>query len=868
MLRPRPSVLRALASLSLALAVPASFAPCALGQPAGFAPDRLPLDPPLSARGVTYSPAIPTPDAVLGTRVGTRHLRPDEIAAFTRAMDAASDRIVVEEYARTYEGRPLVQAIISSPENLARIDAIRAVNLRLSDAPGSVSDADLEGMPAVVWMGYSVHGNEASGADAAVLTLYHLAAGQGAGIDSLLRNTVILLDPLYNPDGRSRFVEWATRSRGAIPMGDLQDLEHNEPWPGGRTNHYWFDLNRDWLPALHPESAGRLARFHQWRPQLLLDFHEMGGESTFFFQPGIPSRTNPNTPAINQVLTTRIAAYHARLLDRIGSLYYTRESFDDFYYGKGSTYPDVNGGIGILFEQASSRALVADTRNNGRLTFGFTVRNQASASLSSLDAALAMRTDLLKMQRDFYRSASDVPREAGFDGYVFGDGGDPQRAAMLVELLGRHRIRVHRLARRAEAEGQRFEPGAAYVVPLDQPQARLIRGVFERPLAFTDSLFYDVSAWTLPYAYGLPMAEVRSLGGLAGDVVSGDPMPAGRVVGGRAAYAYALPWTGFFTPRAVYKLMEAGVRVRVLPLPFEASAGGSRTAFGRGTVVVAVTNDVPADTVHALVARIAEQDGVTAYALSTGLALGGADLGSTALAAIERPRIALVVGEGTNSNNAGEVWHLLSERMRLPVALLDARRLATLDLSGYTTLLMTGGTYPVPAAEPLKAWVQRGGRLVATSTAVAWATANGLAALDARATASRDSLLRALPYDQLENARGAQAVGGAIFETRVDTSHPLAFGLPEKLWFFRDEDAFYAPSRTPGANVATYTNAPLAAGYLSKARQGQARGAAAVVALRSGRGRVVLMPDNPAFRGFWLGSSSMLMNAIFLSELY
>ena len=337
----------------------------------------------------SYDPAIPTPQDVLGYTIGERHTRPEEVVRYVEAVAAASPRVEVGFHGTTYEGRRLVHAVVTSPANHGRLEQVQAQNVALSEAPGTVSDAQIAQMPVVVFQGYSVHGNEASGTEAALVWLYHLAAAQGAEIDRQLDEAVVLLVPMLNPDGRDRFVDWVNGSRGTTPVADPRDREHVEPWPYGRTNHYLFDVNRDWLPTELKESRGRMAWWHAWRPQVTTDHHEMGSESTFFFQPGIPSRTNPNTPEATVALTGAIAAYHAAELDRIGSLYYSEEGYDDFYYGKGSTYPDVNGGVGILFEQASSRALLRDTDANGRLDYAFTVRNQVATSASTLRAAVA-----------------------------------------------------------------------------------------------------------------------------------------------------------------------------------------------------------------------------------------------------------------------------------------------------------------------------------------------------------------------------------------------------------------------------------------------------------------------------------------------
>jgi hypothetical protein len=841
----------------------------ALLTPLGHAQTQpsIPMELPLRLAGTSYDGRIPTPADVLGFAAGARHARPEAIVDYYETVAELSDRVTLDTYAFTVERRPLIQAIVTSPANHARLEAILEANRQLSDAPGSVSDAEIDGMPSVVWMGYSVHGNEASGADAALLTLHHLAAGQSAEVTEMLDDLVIILDPVYNPDGRARFVGWIERYQGALPIADDQDIEHSEAWPGGRTNHYWFDLNRDWLPAVHPSSQGRLERVHRFRPQFLTDFHEMGGEATYFFQPGIPSRTNPNTPQANQDMAGRIAEFHAAILDDIGSLYYSKESFDDFYYGKGSTYPDVNGTVGILFEQGSSRALQVQTENNGLLTYAETVRNQFATSISSLRAAVRLRTDLLKMQRDFYAQAPEFARQTGLEGFVFGDAGDAQRAAHLARLLGDHRIQVEQLAQPLEAEGKRFEAGSFYV-PIDQAQARLINGVMERPTTFTDSLFYDVSAWTLPLAYGLPMASVPR-GTRVQTRQAQTAAPVGSFEDASNAYAYLIPWGRLYAPRALYALQEAGLRVRLVTQPTTLRTPSGERTFERGTLVVPVgEQDIPAAEIRAAVRSVTQDDGVDAFAAVSGLALGGPDLGSGSFPVLRQPTVALVVGSGTSSANAGEIWHHLGERMEMPVVLLDAESLGRADLSRYTTLIMAGGFYDSDVAGSVGSWVRQGGHLIAATSAVDWAVRNELAELEAVEAADRDSILQATPYAQLGDMRGAQAVGGLILNARVDLTHPVAFGLTETFPFFRRGTTFFEPSEVPGANVAVYLDEPLAAGYISPDRLEQASGAATVVALRSGRGSIVLLHDNPAFRGFWIGTSTVLMNAIFFGGAF
>ena len=830
---------------------------------------QVPLAMEVPVPGVTnYADEVPTPEEVIGHQIGTAHTTPPQVRDYFRAIDALSDRVLVEEHARSYEGRPLIHAIVTSPANHARLDDIRRANLRLSDDPAAVSDSDLADMPVIVYQGFSIHGNEASGTEAGVLLLYHLAAGQGPAVEDALENLVIILDPMFNPDGRDRFTDWANRNRGGVPVADPQDREHDEPWPGGRTNHYWFDLNRDWLPIQHPESRGRIRLFHHWRPQLLTDHHEMGGNSTFFFQPGVPSRTNPNTLQVNQDLTAEIGTFHAAALDRIGQLYYSQESFDDFYYGKGSTYPDVNGAIGILFEQASSRALMRET-DHGILHYAKTVRNQFTTALSTIEAAVNLREKLLALQRAFYQEAAREQASNPVKGYVIGLDRGRTRAQSLAGMLQQHRIRIHALAEEVQAEGKTYQTGQAYVIPMDQPQSKLIKAVMERTLTFEDSLFYDVSAWTLPLSFDLDYAELRrNVGSLTGAELPPIEMDGGAVMGNRSEYAYLMPWNRYFTPRALYKLQAAGLRPVLMHDPFTAFVGGQESDFERGTVVIAVDQGaVDANTVHALVQQVAREDHVPIYAVDSGLTPVGPDLGSTNLSALPKPEVALLTGGGTSSYNAGEVWHLLSERFKIPVSLLDVEATEWADLNRYNTLVMAGGSYGDVATDRIKDWVRSGGNLIALSSGADWAISNGLAELEEKSFAL-DSLLQELPYAEIGSTRGAQVVGGTIFEARLDQTHPLAYGMASTIPIFRNRSSFHEPAERPGTNVAVLTDSPLLSGYISEEKLETAPGSAVLVATRSGRGHVILFMDNPNFRAFWWGTNGLFLNAVFLGSTY
>lgn len=856
---------------------------CCLALATGLLPTILHAQNPGDARaamdyylpaGVTYNPAIPTPEDVLGTVPGEWHVRHDQLVHYMYAVAAASDRVTIEQFGRTHEQRPLVVLTITSPANHARIEEIRQQHLRLSD-PSVSANVNIDQMPVVLYQGYSVHGNEPSGANAALLYVYHLAAAQGPEIENALANAIIQVDPAFNPDGIDRFAQWTTSRRSINLSTDPNNLEHNEPWPGGRTNHYWFDLNRDWLPLIHPESRGRIENFYRWRPNVLTDHHEMGSDNTFFFQPGIPSRTHPLTPQRNQDLTDAIAQYHARILDGDQRLYYARESFDDFYYGKGSTYPDINGSIGILFEQASSRGHARETAH-GILRFPFTIQNQFLTSLSTLEASIALRTELLDFQRQFYREAREMARQASIKAYVFGASEDRGTAYSMAEILRRHQIDVHLLASDLEVDGQRFERGLAYIVPADQNQHRLIESIFERRTEFPDDLFYDVSTWTFPYAFNTPFAELSARQfntSQLGDLVQIDAFPAGQIIGGNNAYAYLFEWDEFYAPRALYRLLDAGVRARVATEPFTTMTAEGRKTFDYGTILVAVgPQDVDAGRIRELMQHAAREDAVRVYAMETGLSAQGIDLGSPSFSNLRNPQVALIVGDGMRASEVGEAWHTFDQKFHMPITLLTQQQMRQADLSRYNVLVLASGTFNNVQSDRIKQWVEGGGTLIVYKTALTWAAREELAKIKlidadkARAEATGETS-STRPYAEMTRDRGQQLISGSIFNATLDLSHPLGYGYnSDVLRVFRDSTIFMEVDGNPYAMPLRYTSAPLASGYISAENLEVIADTAAISVTARGSGRVIAMTDNPNFRAFWFGTTRLFMNAVFFGH--
>ena len=817
---------------------------------------------------IDYDPDIPSPEEVLGFPIGAQHLSHDQLYYYLRRLAEASDRVVLTEYARTYENRPLVYLTITAPAHHARLEAIRQQHLALSD-PEQSGGVDLAEQPVVLYQGYSVHGNEASGGNAALLVAYYLAAGQSEEVERVLREAVVLLDPCLNPDGFHRFSTWVNMHKNEHLTADPQDREFDEPWPGGRTNHYWFDLNRDWLLAQHPESRGRLELFHRWMPNVLTDHHEMGTNSTFFFMPGIPSRTHPLTPPENQGLTAELARYHAQALDGIGSLYYTQESFDDFYYGKGSTYPDVNGAVGILFEQASARGHVQESRN-GKLTFPFAIRNQVRTSLSTQRGAMELREKLLAYQRDFYRDNLAEARKRDVQAYVFGTDGDVSRSGHLIDILLRHRIEVYRLAKDVKATGQDFTAGSAYVVPGAQRQSQLVEALFDTLTVFQDSLFYDVSSWTLPLAFNLPYATLgktdfqRKLLGEAVQEVPRDPLPEGIPA---ADYAYVLPWQDYEAPALLAPILKAGLKARVAEQAFVVE--GRR--YERGTVVIPVQQEGhgPLEVADKMQALHRAHPGLLRVA-GTGYTTEGIDLGSPSFNNLRAPKLALLVGDGVSAYEAGEAWHLLDQRYGMPVTKLDVNSVGRADLSRYQTLVMVSGSYyrlGKGEAAKLKRWVQGGGTLIAFKRAARWLARNGIGYVGIRKSEPREQGKGPKPYRRLGSDRGAQIIGGAIVDARGDLSHPpLHAYTREHIPLFRRGTLFFEPTANAYAMPLQYTSSPLLSGYVHPDQQERMKNAAAVVVTGTGRGKIICFADNPNFRAFWYGTNKLFANAVFFGH--
>jgi hypothetical protein len=720
-------------------------------------------------------------------------------------------------------------------------------------------------------MGYSVHGDEPSGSNASLLSAYYLASSRSAFVSELLEGSIILIDPSINPDGLNRFASWANSNAGKSPVADPVTRQHVQDWPGGRTNHYLFDLNRDWLPLVHPSSRARITEYHRWLPHVLTDHHEQTGYPGFFFQPGVPSRQNPLTPEENLSLTRALAKFHSRALDQAGQPHFTEDAYDDFYYGKGSTYPDINGSIGILFEQKAIRGQELST-TNGTETFRMAVANQLKMSLSTLQGSWATRDRLKTYQSGFHEDMLERARSKNYAAWVVGDDGDPARAREFLDILDLHRIEYQVLAENVRAGPAEFAPGHAWVIPARQKQFGLLEAIMEQRTTFQDNTFYDVSAWTLPLAYNLPFARLGQLPRSEEETESSE----GLVPASEAA-AWAVPWNQLGAPAVLQELLAGGVKVRAATQSFSAQTTNGLVAFARGTLIIqaGIQAENSLELSNEILSRAA-LDGMVVRSLNSTMTVAGPDLGSKHFKILDPINPLLLGGEGTSSYGVGAQWFVLDNRLRIPTTMINQQSLRDVNLWDYTHLLMADGEYDGLSngnKSMIARWVKDGGILVAINRASTWAEdlcyEHPQSKCQAEEAAPKEAEpVEARAYSDFADDKAKQIIGGAIVASVVDLSHPLAFGFARsELPLFRRGTTLLAPSSNAYSTPVRYTNDPLLAGFVGEERLDAFRGQPAVIAEKQGAGLVVRFANTPVFRGFWRGTERLYINTLYLGQV-
>ncbi|WCT10672.1 M14 family metallopeptidase [Mucilaginibacter jinjuensis] len=862
---------------------------------------------------------IPTPEQFLGYPIGSFYTRHDQVVAYFRELARVSNRIHVQSIGHTYENREQIIATVTSPENFGRLDQIRQEHLNQIDPAKPVISSSA---PVIIHLGYGVHGNETSSTEVSLLVAYYLAASNDPETLKWLQESVIFIDPSLNPDGRDRAANWHNSFHSNPPVADPADKEHQEGWPQGRTNHYYTDLNRDWLNLVQVESRNRVEFFHQWYPNVQIDFHEQGTSATYYFEPTPKSHYSPIIPQFLYDEGIVLAKYNAEALDNIGSLYFTKEGYDNLSPIYGSTYPKFYGAVAATYEQASSRGIVQESANGIPLTFAFSIRNHLTTSFSTIRASVAEKAGLFKTQKDFFKYALEQGQKSTTKAYVFGDAKDVNLTQKFLGLLLQHRIKVYQLADNVAQDGKNFQKGKAYIVPSDQPNYLIVHSIFEEN-ALTDSIYYDNTGWSIIHAYGLKYARLAAPTA-KGALVNSVELTNGTVEGGKSNLAYLLNYTDYNASRALYHLLTKQILVRAAFKPFTAGTAAGKRSYGSGSLVIPVVGQtVSPDSLYKALQEVAVETHLNFAAVNTGYSLEGIDLGSSNIRAIKKPEVALAFGQGVTASEAGQVWFLLNQQLDLPVAKIDPASFQRADLSRYTVLILPGGAYNAwdkATVDKIKDWVSNGGTLITFQTASAWAIEHGIANEkvvpatfggrdgNAQATtavanttapaeqqapaggrragapaakpASADSTHQTpatgrrrsesgrLDFARQEEVEGAKRVNGAIFQADLDITNPIAFGVTSRKLFINKNGAtILQPSANRYTTVAQYNAKPFVNGYAPRESVSSVANSAAIILSSSGRGKVVLFADDPTYRGYWLGTGRLFINSLFFANL-
>ncbi|MBI1765073.1 MAG: peptidase M14 [Acidobacteria bacterium] len=874
--------------------------------------------------GAKYDPAIPTLKQTVGHEWGERITSHGEVERYLEALrNAAPKRVKVQKYAETWEGRALYNVFIGSPETIAKLEATRVAIQKLAD-PRTLNqneaNALIGSLPSIVWLLHGVHGNEISSTDASLLTMYHLLAARGDEIaDAVAKHTLVIFDPMQNPDGRDRFVNFFRQSVGRWADADLQSSEHNEPWPSGRVNHYLFDMNRDWFAQSQPETRGRVKTYLEWFPQVVADLHEMGTQSSYYFAPpALPWNPNLTKPQLEWL--TKFGRNNAKWFDQFRFDYFTREGYDSFYPGYGEGWPMFQGAIGMTYEQASVRGLLARRDDETTLAYRDSVHHHFVAALSTVENAAKNRAELLRYFYEYRKSAIEEGQREALKEFIITPGNDPSRAARLAATLMQCGIEVKQAVQgfsnaktrdySDDATQSREFPAGSYIVSLAQPAKRLAKTLLDRHTEqdkeFLDEQkvrnrqrqsdeFYDVTAWSLPLLYDVPCFMAEQASNVTAARLKELPKPPGKLRGGPAKLAYLIPWGTQAAAAALADLFQQNIRVHTTDKPSKLNG----VDFPPGTLIVKL-NDNPAD-LHERIAKLAETHGVDVYPTDSSWVEVGSNFGSANVKYLPKPRIALGYNTPTNPNSTGWTRYLIEQRYGYPVTTLRGEQLRQADLSKYNVLILPnsfGLGSVLSDGVKLREWVQQGGTLIAFGGSSAWLADEkvGLlpsklekrdkpaAAKDQAGDQSKDAKKDAAaitttqppapakdtanPVDKAIEPAEEQPSGtpGAIVRVNINRAHWLGFGYGDTTTVLVDSNRIFSLVKLDrGTNVGVY--APddkfFVSGFMFEDARKQLPNKAFLMHVPTGRGHVIAFAEDPNYRAFLEGLNVMFFNAVF-----
>ncbi|MDR1672669.1 MAG: hypothetical protein LBS09_04295 [Bacteroidales bacterium] len=810
------------------------------------------------------NPAIPTPESFFGFQIGKSLVRYDKVVEYFRLLAAKSDRATLEVFGHSWEGREQVALIITSPANLKNLENIRLEHLKVVDP--AVSSVDVNSQKAIVYLGYNVHGGEIAGTDASVITAYYFVASEDPDIVKRLDEAVILIEPSQNPDGRERAANYINGFHSTPPVSDPADREHGSGPTPHRGNHFWNDLNRDWLALSQVESQNRVAYYHKWYPNLFLDYHEMGGGSTFYFEPSPPNSWSPALPLETYTqLHGYVSKYFSQALNSIGSLYFTKESFTNFSPIYGSTYPDFQGGAGTTLEVGSTAGIEIETAAGIR-TFSRNLKDNFVTGIAALRAATEEKAGFLKFQKDFFKGALAQADKQADKYIVFGSKNDPSLNRIFIDHLLHHKINVYELTVAFSQGDKKFEPGSAWVVPYRQTQYYIIDAIFDERTKYPENQsFYDISAPSTAWGFGLPFVKVKAPV-KEGAKVTQLPTVKG-VVESRSDYAYAFEYFDYLTPKALYYLQDKGVKVRVSPREFTSKTTTGEKSFAVGTIVIPVHyQTVTPDELYKLLNEAVGLAGIKVSAITDGFSVKGIDLGSNNIRVLKKPVVATITGSGGNWTSVGELWQLLGNTLNIPLSKIDVQGFERVDLARYTAIVLngSGNQFSPEFVARLTAWIDDGGTLIATGTAAQWAVNANLVSAGFAADTARRGRGGATGVAAQRGGRGGgfgERLNGVILPAVLTLNHPLTYGFSAKETYTLKNSVAGLP-RIGTVVLETSSGDPVN-GLVPDALRPRLKNVPVVAATSHGRGSIVLFGESPTFRGYWLTPGRILTNAIF-----
>jgi hypothetical protein len=815
------------------------------------------------------SAQLQSPEQFLGYKVGTHYTPHYKIVNYVRSVaQAKPDMVKVEKYGETNEGRELIVAYVASPQNLQRLEEIRLNNLRLSGSAKDKVAASTANAPAIVWLSYNVHGNETSSSEAAMLTLYTLVNPAEAKSAEWLKNTVVILDPCINPDGRDRYVNWFNSVAGKNMNPDIQSREHMEPWPGGRSNHYNFDLNRDWAWQTQIETQQRMVKYNQWLPQVHVDFHEQSYNNPYYFAPAAEPYHEVITPWQREFQNI-IGRNNAKYFDQNGWLYFTKERFDLLYPSYGDTYPIYSGAIGMTFEQGGGGrgGLSVITNTEDTLTLVDRVNHHYTTGLSTVEVASQNAQRLISEYKNFYDD-SKAGKGDVYKTYILTTD-NAATISSIAHLLQANGIEYGKAASNGfkgisyatgkEENGQLKKYNIA--VSTSQPRSVLARVLLEPRSKLADSVTYDITAWSLPYAYNIDAYAVK-------ESLSLQPFtaPAGAKSIPSSNYGYLIKYNSVNSVKLLAQLLKKGIKVRYTEKPFTYN----KTVYDRGTLIVLEKGN-PANLSSDL-NNLSAGNNADIEAVSTGFMDKGPDFGSPDVKVILPPKVALITGEPTSSLGAGEVWHLFDQQLNYPITLINAADVSRINLKNYTVLIIPDGYYKnffnKDVSDKLKQFVTSGGSLIAMENAVQQLAEGDWGIKlkedkDADSSKDKNNYSALKKYENRERDDLPNSIPGAIYKVQLDNTHPLAFGYPDTYYTLK-QDANVYEFLKDGWNVGVIKKSNYVTGFAGTKVKKQLKDGLIFGVTNIGNGSVIFLADNPLFRAFWEGGKLLFCNAVFL----